>query len=88
MKQDPAASLAADIANLPFEKAMSELDAIVSELERGDVSLEASIAKYERGEMLKARCEALLREAEMRISKIQLGPDGKPAGATPLDPER
>ena len=84
MNQD----LPADIVALPFEKAMSELEAIVSELERGDVSLEASIAKYERGELLKKRCETLLREAEMRISKIQLGPDGKPSGATPLDPER
>lgn len=84
MSQD----LPADIAALPFEKALGELEAIVNELERGDVSLEASIAKYERGELLKKRCEALLREAEMRISKIQLGADGKPAGATPLDPER
>ncbi|MCA1999745.1 MAG: exodeoxyribonuclease VII small subunit, partial [Hyphomicrobiales bacterium] len=49
---------------------------------------EKSIERYERGEQLKKRCEALLKEAEMRIARIALGPDGKPAGAAPLDPER
>ena len=78
----------ADIAALPFEKAMSELEAIVSELERGEISLEASIEKYERGEHLKKRCEALLKEAEMRISKISLGANGEPTGVTPLDPDK
>ena len=77
--------LAADIAALPFEKAMAELEAIVTELERGDVSLEKSIEKYERGEHLKKRCEALLAEAEQRISKISLSAAGDPTGAVPLD---
>jgi exodeoxyribonuclease VII small subunit len=80
--------LPADIAALPFEKAMGELEAIVTELERGEISLEKSIEKYERGEHLKKRCDALLKEAEMRISKIALGPNGEPAGATPLDAEK
>lgn len=64
---------------------MRELEAIVSGLEKGEVTLEASISMYERGEQLKARCEALLREAEMRIEKITLGADGRPAGSQPLD---
>lgn len=64
---------------------MRQLEAIVADLERGDVSLEKSIELYERGEALKKRCELLLREAEMRIEKITLGADGKPAGTTPLD---
>lgn len=70
---------------MPFEEAMRELETIVSGLEKGEVSLEASISMYERGEALKARCEALLKEAEMRIEKITLGADGKPAGSVPLD---
>lgn len=81
-------TLPADITALPFEKAMSELEAIVSELERGEVSLEKSIEKYARGEALKRRCEALLKDAEMRISKIALDANGEPAGAVPLDPEK
>jgi exodeoxyribonuclease VII small subunit len=76
-----------DIANLPFEKALAELETIVGRLERGDVPLEESIAIYERGEALKARCEGLLKEAEARIERITLTADGKPSGTTPLDEE-
>ena len=75
----------AALAQIPFEEAMRQLETIVSQLERGEVSLEESIGLYERGEALKKRCETLLREAEMRIEKIQFGPDGKPSGTTPLD---
>ncbi|CAN1491737.1 XseB Exonuclease VII small subunit [Rhabdaerophilaceae bacterium] len=73
------------IAALPFEEAMRQLESIVASLERGEVSLEESIKLYETGETLKKRCEALLREAEMRIEKITLGADGQPSGSTPLD---
>ncbi|SEB98635.1 Exodeoxyribonuclease VII small subunit [Rhizobiales bacterium GAS191] len=74
-----------DIANMPFEKALAELETIVGRLERGDVPLEESIAIYERGEALKARCEGLLKQAETRIERITLTADGKPSGTTPLD---
>jgi exodeoxyribonuclease VII small subunit len=75
------------IAALPFEQAMKQLEEIVAKLEKGDISLEDSIAAYEKGELLKARCEELLKQAEVRIEKIRLGADGKPAGTTPLDVE-
>jgi exodeoxyribonuclease VII small subunit len=78
---------AAAIAAMPFEQAMKELESIVSRLEKGDISLEESIAAYEKGELLKKRCEELLKQAEARIEKIRLGADGKPAGTTPLDVE-
>lgn len=78
----------ADIAALPFEKALAELEAIVTRLERGDVPLEDSITIYERGEALKGHCEALLRKAEARIEKITLSPDGRPTGTEPLDVDR
>ncbi len=52
----------------------------------GNVPLEDSIAIYERGEALKKRCEALLRDAEARVQKITLAADGSPTGTTPLDP--
>ncbi|GHE47757.1 exodeoxyribonuclease 7 small subunit [Camelimonas fluminis] len=76
-----------DIATLPFEAAMSELEAIVRRLEEGRVELEESIAIFERGEALKRHCETLLRNAEARIEKIALGPDGAPTGVVPLDPQ-
>lgn len=76
-----------DVASLPFELAIKELENIVDRLERGAVELEESIAIYARGEALKRHCENLLRKAEERIEKINLGPDGRPSGAEPLDVE-
>jgi exodeoxyribonuclease VII small subunit len=83
---DTSAAPHADVAALSFEKAMGELEQIVQKLEGGNVPLEDSIAIYERGEALKKRCEALLRDAEARVQKITLAADGSPAGTTPLDP--
>lgn len=74
-----------DIQNLPFEKALSELESIVQKLERGEVALEESIALYERGEGLKKRCEMLLKQAEARIEKITLGADGQAKGLEAFD---
>lgn len=76
-----------DIAQLPFEKALSLLEEIVARLESGKVDLEDSIRIYERGEALRKHCEAKLKEAEARIEKITLSSAGKPTGTTPLDVE-
>lgn len=73
------------VETLSFEAAMSELETIVDKLERGDVPLEESIAHYERGEALKARCEALLKNAEMRVEKVRLKGEGTPDSATPVE---
>lgn len=81
----PGAGIAAQIADLPFEQALEELERIVRRLERGEVPLAESIEIYERGEALKRHCEALLKRAEARIEKITLGPDGRPSGTAPLD---
>ena len=62
----------ADIAKMPFETALAELESIVDRLEKGAVALEDSIKLYERGEALKAHCDQLLKNAEMRIEKIAL----------------
>lgn len=74
-----------DVKKMPFERAIEELESIVKRLEEGKVPLEESVAIYERGEALKARCEELLRQAEARVEKITLGADGKPTGSEPLD---
>ena len=75
-----------DIAAMSFETALRELEQIVGKLESGQAPLAESIAIYERGEALKAQCEALLRQAEMRIEKIALR-GGQPTGTEPLDPQ-
>ncbi len=76
-----------DLAKLSFEAAMRELEEIVSALEKGNVDLDKSISLYERGEILKKHCEALLKSAEARIEKIAQGPEGGAAGVVPLDVE-
>ena len=75
----------ADVSRLPFERAIEELETIVKRLEEGKVPLEESLAIYERGEVLKRRCEELLRLAEARVEKITLDAAGKPMGTEPLD---
>ncbi|MBI1203519.1 MAG: exodeoxyribonuclease VII small subunit [Rhodopseudomonas sp.] len=74
-----------DVKKLTFETAIAELESIVKRLEEGKVPLEESVAIYERGEVLKKRCEELLKQAEARVEKITLDASGKPTGATPLD---
>ena len=64
------------IEDLSFEGALKELEAIVSRLEQGAVDLEDSIALYERGQALKAHCEAKLKSAESRLEKIVMGAAG------------
>ena len=77
----------ADIKDMTFERALKELEGIVSRLERGDVELEESIAIYERGEVLRDHCDRLLRQAEAKVEKITLGSDSTPKGVDPLDAE-
>ena len=77
----------ADIKDMSFEQALKELEAIVDRLEKGDVELEASILIYERGEALKAHCDALLRKAEAKVEKTSLNANNQPTGTEPLDVE-
>jgi exodeoxyribonuclease VII small subunit len=65
-----------EIQKMSFEDALEELKEIVSTLESGDGKLDQAIESYERGAKLKRHCEAKLREAQEKIEKISLGPDG------------
>jgi exodeoxyribonuclease VII small subunit len=74
-----------DVKKLSFERAIEELESIVTRLEAGKVPLEESVAIYERGEALKRRCEELLRQAEARVDKITTDSNGQAVGTEPLD---
>lgn len=74
------------VDEMSFEEAMSALEQVVERLDRGDVPLEESIALYERGTKLKARCEAKLTEAQEKVAKLSLDATGAPTGTEPLDP--
>ena len=71
---DPA--LPPDIAAMSFEDALAELEEIVRKLEAGKGKLDEAITSYERGALLKRHCEQKLSEAQARVQKITVGPDG------------
>jgi exodeoxyribonuclease VII small subunit len=56
--------------DLSFEDALLELEGIVGDLERGETTLEASIANFERGMALARRCEDRLGEAEKKVGVL------------------
>lgn len=66
----------ADIEKMSFEKAMAELEIIVSDLENGSIELEESIGKYQRGIQLKKHCDQKLKEANMKIDQIEIDKNG------------
>jgi len=65
-----------DPSQLSFEESLAELEKIVAHLERGDVPLADSIRIYKRGAALKARCEGQLKDAQLEVDQIVMGPDG------------
>ncbi len=73
------------VEEMSFEDAMKELEAVVDQLERGDVALDASIALYERGAALKKRCEDELKRAEDKVAAITLDANGVPTGTKPVE---
>lgn len=62
-----------DIEAMDFETAFKALQANVSSLEGEDLSLEQSLALFERGQALAKRCATLLEQAELKLR--QLSPD-------------
>lgn len=73
-----------DIARLSFEDALSQLETIVRQLEDGKGELDQAIKTYERGAQLKRHCEAKLQEAQIKVEKVVLGPQGA-VGVEPAD---
>ena len=73
------------VAEMTFEQAMADLEQVVTQLERGDVALEDSIALYERGAELKKHCEAKLKQAEEKVAAITLDGGGQPSGTMPVE---
>jgi exodeoxyribonuclease VII small subunit len=72
-----------DITAMSFEDALAELEQIVRRLEAGQVKLDEAIQCYERGAQLKQHCERKLNEAQQRVDRIVIGPDGS-IGAEPM----
>ena len=61
------------VADMKFETALAELEAIVTSMEGGQLELEASIAAYKRGMALMQHCQAQLTDAEAQIRVLENG---------------
>ena len=66
-----------DIESLTFEAALKSLEEIVSQLDTGSIDLDKAVEAYERGAKLKEHCEKTLREAQLRIEKIEVDKNGE-----------
>lgn len=53
-----------------FEKDIAELEALVSKMESGELTLEQSLKAFEKGVGLARRCQRSLADAETRVSKL------------------
>jgi exodeoxyribonuclease VII small subunit len=73
------------IEHFSFEEAMQELEVLVKKLEEGCLSLEDSINLFERGQKLKEHCENKLKNAQLRVEKIQATSSTGEVILTPFD---
>ena len=64
-----------------FEKSLAELEALVTAMEEGDLSLEDSLKAFESGIRLTRQCQSALQQAEQKV-QILMDADGEPQ---PLD---
>ncbi len=65
------------MAAVKFEQAMARLEAIVSELEKGDLPLDESLKIFEEGIRLSKTCLKMLDEAERKVEILVQEKDGK-----------
>lgn len=71
MADEPTTTSIAD-----FEKSLNELERLVRDLEQGELSLEQSLAAFERGVKLTRDCQLALKSAEQRIEQLVQLEDG------------
>ncbi len=82
-KTTPASAKTPPIVD--FEESLDELEQLVGRMEGGELSLDESLASFERGIGLFRHCQQSLQQAELRV-KLLLDPDA-PESAEPFEPE-
>ncbi len=65
------------MAGVKFEQAMARLEAIVGELEKGDLPLDESLKIFEEGIRLSKNCLKVLEEAEKKVEVLVQDKNGK-----------
>ena len=81
-RKPPAPETAETSPVADFEASLDALEQLVEKMEHGELSLEQSLAAYERGVGLYRRCQQALEQAELRV-KLLSDPDN-PASAEPF----
>ena len=76
MGKTPTSKTSTTPENKPFEAAMGELEALVAQLEGGDLPLEQALAAFEQGVGLVRQLTQRLTEAESRVEQLTRGADG------------
>ena len=56
-----------------FEAALAELEALVTQMESGELPLSQSLAAYKRGAELLAHCQAALKDAQQQVEVLERG---------------
>jgi len=77
---EPAPSIVAG-----FERSLDELEQLVQKMEKGELSLDESLASYERGVALYRQCQGALQQAELRVKLLSDLAD--PDSAVPFTPD-
>ncbi len=60
-----------------FEASLAELEALVKQMEQGDLTLEDSLAAFERGILLTRGCQAALAQAEQKVNVLMQDAQGR-----------
>ena len=69
-EKSTAATQTEDAEPVNFEKAMAELEQLVSQMEEGDLSLDDSLQAFERGIKLTRQCQHALSQAELKVKTL------------------
>jgi exodeoxyribonuclease VII small subunit len=69
-KPEDEAAEDAGLADLDFESALGELEALVEQMETGELSLEDSLNAFERGVKLTRHCQSALQQAELKVKVL------------------
>jgi exodeoxyribonuclease VII small subunit len=85
MPRKPANEPAETSTVADFEASLDALEQLVGRMEAGGMSLEESLAAYERGVGLYRRCQAALEQAELRVRLLSDPLD--PATSEPFQPD-
>jgi exodeoxyribonuclease VII small subunit len=82
MSAEDNSTIQPPVPSLSFEQAFAELEQTVQRLSEGDLTLDESLALFERGQALATHCNALLEGAELKLRQLM------PQGEAPFDLEQ